>query len=173
MRISLLNRKVHYWLSLLVALPLLVIVVTGIMLQWKKHAHWLQPTEQKAGPGEPQLSLAQMVGIARTVPEAGIQSWEDITRIDVRPGKNLVKLVSRTRWEIQLDARSGAVLQSAYRRADLLEEIHDGSFFHHRAKLWLFFPAALGLLGLLATGVWLFIQPLLRRRAAAPPVTAA
>lgn len=166
MKLNLLNRKIHYWLSLFVALPLLVIVGTGIMLQWKKHAPWIQPAEQKAGPGEPQLSLARMVEIARTVPEAGIQSWSDIARVDIRPGRNLVKLVSRTRWEIQLDARTGAILQTAYRRSDLIEEIHDGSFFHDRAKLWVFFPAALGLLVLTLTGLWLFLQPYLRRRGA-------
>ena len=105
-----------------------------------------------------------MVEIARTVPAAGIQSWSDIARVDIRPGKNLVKLVSRTRWEIQLDARNGAILQTAYRRSDLIEEIHDGSFFHDRAKLWVFFPAALGLLVLTLTGLWLFLQPYLRRR---------
>lgn len=166
MKLNLLNRKIHYWLSLFVALPLLVIVGTGIMLQWKKNASWIQPTEHTGGPGEPHLSLARMVEIARTIPEAGIQSWSDIARVDIRPGKNLVKLVSRTRWEIQLDARNGAILQTAYRRSDLIEEIHDGSFFHDRAKLWVFFPAALGLLVLAFTGLWLFLQPYLRRRGA-------
>lgn len=169
MKFNLPNRKIHYWLSFFVALPLLVIVATGIMLQWKKNVNWIQPTEQAAGPGEPQLSLARMVEIARTVPAAGIQSWSDIARVDIRPGKNLVKLVSRTRWEIQLDARNGAILQTAYRRSDLIEEIHDGSFFHDRAKLWVFFPAALGLLVLTLTGIWLFLQPLLRRRGAGAP----
>jgi uncharacterized iron-regulated membrane protein len=169
MKLNLLNRKIHYWLSLFVALPLLVIVGTGIILQWKKHVPWIQPTEQKAGPGEPRLSLAQMIEIARTVPEAGIQSWSDLSRVDIRPGRNLVKLVSHTRWEIQLDARNGAILQAAYRRSDLIEEIHDGTFFHDRAKLWLFFPAALGLLALILTGLWLFLQPFLRRSAAGAP----
>jgi uncharacterized iron-regulated membrane protein len=169
MKLSLLNRKIHYWLSLVVALPVLVIVTTGIMLQWKKNSHWLQPSEQKAGAGEPGLSLAAMVEIARTVPEAGIQSWSDISRIDIRPGKNLVKVVSLTRWEIQLDARDGRVLQTAYRRSDLLEEIHDGSFFHDRVKLRLFFPAALGLLALWLTGLWMFLQPFFRPRPPAAP----
>ncbi len=164
MKLNLLNRKIHYWLSLFVALPLLVIVSTGIMLQWKKKVSWIQPAEHTAGPGEPQLSLVQMVEIARTVPEAGIRSWSDIARVDIRPGRNLVKLVSHTRWEIQLDARNGAILQTAYRRSDLIEEIHDGSFFHDRAKLWVFFPAALGLLVLALTGIWLFLQPFVRRR---------
>lgn len=169
MKFNLLNRKIHYWLSLFVALPLLVIVGTGIMLQWKKHVSWIQPTEHTAGPGEPQLSLVQMVEIARTIPEAGIQSWSDIARIDIRPGRNLVKLISRARWEIQLDARNGAILQTAYRRSDLIEEIHDGSFFHDRAKLWIFFPAALGLLVLALTGIWLFLQPFPRRHSIETP----
>jgi uncharacterized iron-regulated membrane protein len=36
MKFNALNRKVHYWGSLLVALPLGVVIVTGILLQFKK-----------------------------------------------------------------------------------------------------------------------------------------
>jgi uncharacterized iron-regulated membrane protein len=41
----------------------------------------------------------------------------------------------------------------------LIESIHDGSFFHDRAKLRLFLPAALVLVGLWMTGIYLFFLP--------------
>jgi hypothetical protein len=72
-----------------------------------------------------------------------------------------VKVYAKNHWEIQLDHRSGNVLQVAYRRSDIIETLHDGSFFHERAKLWIFLPSAIVLLVLWMTGIHLFAKPLL------------
>ena len=96
--------------------------------------------------------------------EAQIDSWDDIDRLDVRPDKGIVKVRARNRWEIQIDASSGEVCQVSYRRSDLIETIHDGSFFHPLAKLGIFLPAALVLFILWATGIYLFVLPYLSRR---------
>jgi len=61
------------------------------------------------------------------------------------------------------DTATGEVLQKAYRRSDLFENIHDGTFFHDTVKLALFFPVALVLLVLLITGVYIFFQPVIAR----------
>jgi hypothetical protein len=37
MRFNVLNRKVHYWATAFVALPVLVIICSGLILQMKKH----------------------------------------------------------------------------------------------------------------------------------------
>jgi uncharacterized iron-regulated membrane protein len=134
------NRKVHYWLALAVAVPALVIIASGVLLQVKKQVRWVQPAETRGTGGEPALTLDQVLAIARTVPEA------------------------RNRYEIQVDLASGAVLQVAYRRSDLIESIHDGSFFHPAAKLGVFLPAGIILFLMLASGVYLFLQPILARR---------
>jgi hypothetical protein len=65
---------------------------------------------------------------------------------------------------VQVDTNTGSVLQVAYRRSDLIESIHDGSFFHDQAKLWVFLPTAIIVLGLWVTGMYLFILPLAVRR---------
>ena len=44
---------------------------------------------------------------------AGVQ---DIDRLDVRPGKGMLKVRCKNSWEVQIDANSGKVLQVAYRR---------------------------------------------------------
>lgn len=158
------NRRVHYWLTFLVALPLPVIVASGILLQWKKQSAWIQPPEQRASQGTPTLSIPRILEICGKVPDAGIRTWDDVGRVDFRPGKNLVKVIGKNHWEIQMHAVEGRVLQSAYRRSDWIEEIHDGSFFHEHAKLWLFFPVSLGLLVLWLTGLWMFLRPLWKAR---------
>jgi uncharacterized iron-regulated membrane protein len=41
------NRKVHHWASFIVAVPLLVMIVSGLFLQMKKQWAYVQPPEQR------------------------------------------------------------------------------------------------------------------------------
>lgn len=115
----------------------------------------------------PTIGFSRVLEVVRGMPECDVSTWADVDRLDVRPDKGVIKVRCNNRWEVQLDAASGDVLQSAYRRSDLIESIHDGSWFHDKAKLWLFVPVALILLGLWGSGLYLFLLPYLvkRRRA--------
>ena len=66
---------------------------------------------------------------------------------------------AKSGWEVQVDTGTGKVLQTAYRRSDTIEMLHDGSWFHDRVKLYVFLPVAFVLLGLWITGVYLFVLP--------------
>lgn len=90
-------------------------------------------------------------------------TWDDIHRMNVRPDRGIIKVTARNRWEVQVGAARGTVLQVAYRRSDLIESIHDGSWFHDAAKLWIFLPSGALLLFLLITGIYLFFIPYLAR----------
>ncbi len=96
-------------------------------------------------------------------------------RLDVRPGRGVVKVRAKNRWEVQIDAVTGEVLQVAYRRSDFIESLHDGSFFGHFTKHWIFLPTAIILFVLWGTGIYLFLLPYLvkRRRARARATGAA
>lgn len=159
-----LNRKVHRWGAIVVALPFLVVLVTGVLLQLKKQLPWVQPAEARGASATPALSAAQILATVQRVPEAKAQSWADIDRVDMRPAKGLIKVITTSRWEVQLDAATGAVLHSAFRRSDLLESLHDGSWFHPAAKLWVFLPVGVVVLVLWGTGLYLFAVPILARR---------
>ena len=159
------NRKLHRWGAALVALPFLVVIATGLLLQVKKQVTWVQPKEHKGSGVEPRIGFDVLLAAARAVPQANVRGWEDIDRIDVRPGKGLVKVVTLSRWEVQLDIQTGAVLQTAYRRSDLIESLHDGSWFHAGVKLWIFLPTAVIVLGLWVTGIYLWLLPYRARRA--------
>ena len=76
----------------------------------------------------------------------------------------MLKIRSLNQWEIQIDAATAEILQVAYRRSDLIETIHDGSFFHDNIKLWIFFPTAIILFTMWLTGSYLFVLPVLARR---------
>lgn len=161
------NRKLHRWGAIAVALPFLVVICTGLLLQLKKQLSWVQPGEQKGTVGAPLVSMEMIMASARSVPEAAISEWEHVDRLDVRPSKGLIKVIGNSRWEIQLDAASGEVLQTAYRRSDLMESLHDGSWFHPNMKLWVFLPSGIIVLSLWVTGIYLFLLPIRSRRAKA------
>lgn len=159
MKWSKFNRVTHRWGSIIVLIPTAVILFSGVILQLKKESAWIQPATKRGDAMGASLSFDRILAAAREVPEAEISDWDDIDRLDVRPNKGMLKIRGNNRWEIQLDANSGDVLQVAYRRSDLIESIHDGSFFHDRVKLWVFLPAALVLGMLWLTGIYLFFLP--------------
>jgi uncharacterized iron-regulated membrane protein len=162
---NVLNRKVHYWASFVVAVPVLVIVATGVLLQSKKHWSWVQPAEQQGAGSTPVVSLAQILDSIRQVPELGVTGWDDVNRMDLRPAKGIVKVWLNSGWEAQVDLQTAEVLQVAYRRSELIESIHDGSFFGGDwTKMGLFLPAGLTLLMLWLGGMWMWWVPFRARR---------
>lgn len=152
-------RQWHRWGAILIALPFLLVIVTGILLQLKKDWSWVQPPTHKGTGKTPSITLEGLLNAARSCPECEVKEWKDIARIDVQPGKGIAKVQARNNWEVQVDLQTGAVLQLAFRRSDIIESFHDGSWFHDNAKLWIFLPTAFVVLGLWMTGIYLFFLP--------------
>lgn len=93
-------------------------------------------------------------------PGQATTTWSSVERIDIRPRKGLAKVLLEDKTEIQVDLGTGQVLARAYRRSDLIEALHDGSFFAgDGSKLGVFLPAGLALLVLWISGIWLFVLP--------------
>lgn len=156
-------RKAHRWGSILIAVPFLVVIVSGILLQLKKEIPWVQPPTQRGQSKTPSITFETILAAARSQPEAGVSEWSDVDRIDIQPNRGLAKLQTKSSWEIQIDLKTGEVLQTAYRRSDLIESLHDGSWFHDTAKLWVFLPSAVVVLGLWFSGMYLFFLPIVVR----------
>lgn len=171
MTASVLVRKLHYWASVVIALPASVVIGSGLLLQMKKHWGWVQPHEVRGTGTVPRIALDSLLGTVKSVAALAVDDWDDVNRIDVRPGRGVAKVWLHSGWEAQVDLTTGAVLQSAYRRSDLIESIHDGSFFGgNLTKLGLFLPTGIILFFMWASGIWLFLIPILakRRRRARP-----
>lgn len=163
MSLSRTNRWIHHWATLIVAVPVMIMITTGVLLLLKKDIEWIQPASERGRGQVPVVSFETVLKAVQAVPQARISGWEDVDRLDVRPSKGIVKVRAENRWEIQLDAATAQVLKVAYRRSDLIESIHDGSFFHEHAKLWVFLPAAIVLAVMWVTGLYLFALPHLAR----------
>ncbi|KZX02025.1 membrane protein [Pseudoalteromonas luteoviolacea] len=153
------NRNIHKWASIVIALPLLVILVTGILLLVKKEFDFIQPPSAKGQTSQPIITFEQILAVAQSVESAKISSWDDINRLDVRPAKGIIKVRSHNSIEIQIDSHTGQVLQVAKRNYEFIESLHDGTFFEKNANLWLMLPVSFILLFMIVTGFVMFVQP--------------
>ena len=162
------SRKLHRWGAVATVAPLLLVTLTGLLLQVKKQSDWVQPPTARGASDIPGIAfddiLAAAVRATADEPRVAIEAWDDIDRLDVRIDKGVVKVRGKSRWEVQVDTATGEVLQVAYRRSDLIESLHDGSFFGDWAKLWVFLPNGLVLFGLIGTGAYLWVLPKLAKR---------
>jgi hypothetical protein len=164
MKLSKISRVWHRWGAIIALLPISIIIVSGIVLQLKKVSPYIQPPTHRGAGTELAIGFDRILEVARTVPEAEIESWEDVDRLDVRPSKGVVKVRCKNGYEVQIDTETAEILQVAVRRSDLIESIHDGSYFNEHFKLWVFLPAGIVLATLLITGLHLFLLPYIARR---------
>ena len=149
-------RKVHYWGAFIVSLPVIIIIISGILLQLKKDVSWIQPkTKVGSESNLPSVTFDQILEAAKKSNNAQINSWSDIDRLDVRIDKGIVKVKTKNNWEIQIDTDNAKILSEAYRRSDIIENFHDGSWFNDKVKKWIFLPSGIILLVLWLTGVYL------------------
>lgn len=157
-------RKLHRWGSLLIALPFLIVLFSGLFLQVKKEFDWIQPPTQTGSAVGASLPFDEILAIAQSISELEVNNWTHIDRLDVRPDKGIVKIRGINGWEAQVDAHTGALLSLDLRRSDIIEAIHDGSWFHNSAKHWIFLPSALVVFLLWITGIYLFFLPYFAKR---------
>lgn len=166
MRTPILLRKIHYWGSFSIALPLIIMIGAGVLLMVKKEFDWIQPPSQKGIERQlvPMASMQDLFDAALTVEVAEFTRWDELQRADLKPGKGIIKFVSKTNWEVQVDTHTAEVLFVAQRRSDVIESIHDGSFFADWVKLWVFLPAGVGLFVLWISGIYLFTAAEVKKR---------
>ncbi|MBO6513263.1 MAG: PepSY domain-containing protein [Phycisphaerales bacterium] len=157
------NRLLHRWATVFVVLPVLVMLLTGLLLQFKKQSSWIQPPTQRGVGDVPTIGFEEILRVAQDVDEAGIENWSDVSRLDVRPDKGVVKVRSISSWEVQIDLQTGDVLSSSIRRSDFIESLHDGSFFGEWVKMGIFLPAGVLMILMWVTGVYLFALPYISR----------
>jgi uncharacterized iron-regulated membrane protein len=165
----------HKWTGIVLGLVVLNLAATGFLLLIKKDHAWIQPPTRKGAEGGVAEFIANQrlfeVVFAQGNPD--FASLDDIERVDFRPGKRVFKVHSEHHYaEMQVDAVTGTVLSVAKRNSDLIESIHDGSFYGVAVHDWLMPVTACALAFLVASGLYVWLQPKLkraRRRRAVPP----
>lgn len=161
MKPQVLLRKIHHWGSLFIMVQMGLMIGAGLLLMLKKEINWIQPPTETgiARDAVPALGMDMLFNIATDIPELDVKSWSQLARVDVKPSKGVVKFVAENNWEAQLDTHTGTILAVKFRRSDIIESLHDGSYFADWVKLYVFFPSGIILLALWGTGIYLFVLP--------------
>lgn len=164
-------RKIHRLTGALLFVFFFVVAVTGIFLGWKKHSGGLILPKSYKGTStdlktwQPLDKLSDMAAqILSDSVDANLST--ELNRIDVRKSKGMLKFTyTEHHWEIQLDGRTGDLLNIGKRHSDWIENVHDGSIVDNflGTKGWfkLFYTTLMGLALLLftITGFWLWYGP--------------
>lgn len=158
----------HLWLGVIFTAALLIIAVTGVLLNHKR-ALGLMPdvSHEPSAPFATALPLDSLGAIARATgapPSQLSRAQREIDRMDVRPRDGIVKVRLRDNasTEVTIDIVSGRVLHVGRRGDVFLEKLHSGEAFGDGWVL-LSDAAAIALVITLLTGYWLWLAPKLRR----------
>jgi uncharacterized iron-regulated membrane protein len=165
-------RKVHRTTGAVLFIFFFVISITGLLLGWKKNSGGLLLADSKKGSTTDvrqfmAVGLLQEKAFFYLKKEVGNEVSLELNRIDMRPDKGMVKFVfEEGYWGVQLDAATGELLQVERRRADFVENIHDGSYLDAyfetgNGVFKLVYTSIMGLALLIftITGFWLWYGP--------------
>lgn len=155
----------HLWIGVLFTVVLLVISVTGILLNHKRGLGLMPEVDNvPIGAFSTSLPLGELGARALSAGGDSRSPEEGIDRMDVRPRDGLVKVRLRdpSSTEITLNLADGRVLHVGARGDVFLEKLHSGEIFGSRGVL-LSDAGAIALTLLLITGYWLWLRPRWRR----------
>ena len=154
----------HLWVGVLFTVVLLVVSVTGILLNHKR-ALGLMPdvSHEPSAPLASALPIAELADRARAA--ASLAADVAVDRMDVRPDNGYVKVrFDDPQWtEVTVDLASGAALHVGERGDVFMEQLHSGELLGGNWVL-LTDAAAVALVLLLISGYWLWLAPRWRRR---------
>lgn len=140
-------RRWHRRVSILIALPLAVIIVTGMALQLRNQFESIQPkTVPTANTGAPLISLETALS----------KVTGTVDQVIYRPEKNALAVRLKDGMEVQLHPQTGEVLKRAPRRTNFLIDLHQGSFLGPWSQFGVFILTGQGLLFLLISGLLIY-----------------
>jgi uncharacterized iron-regulated membrane protein len=150
----------HLWLGVVATGILLLISITGVLLNHKR-ALGLMPDvrHQASGAFDDALPLASLAAAAARAVSAEVAAG-GVDRMDVRPSDGLIKVRfgDGRVTEVTLDIATGDVLHVGERNDVFLEKLHSGEIF---GDPWILLSdaGALLLVVVLASGYWLWLYP--------------
>lgn len=173
--------KYHYWVALVVMVPWLVVVSSGLILQLRHEIPGVMPHYAQGSGSVPVLQYQEVLDIAKTIPELRVEGWSDVWRVYARPGEGIMEIRTKVGYGAQIDAATGDVLDVYARSADFWEDVHEGIFGRHQLygekvfgdnkinlSMWVFLPVNIIALFLWFTGVVVALRSTVKKPVAVP-----
>ncbi|MFB9861728.1 PepSY domain-containing protein [Rufibacter immobilis] len=165
-------RKIHRLTGAFLFVFFFVLSVTGLLLGWKKHTGGIILAKTHAGTStnlKDWLPVERLTANAFQVVKDSLGQDVSLTldRIDMRPDKGTVKFLFVEKYlGVQLDGATGQLLHLETRRADFIENLHDGTILDRifgidSGALKVIYSTVMGvaLLIFTVTGFWLWYGP--------------
>ena len=150
----------HLWLGVIATALLLIISITGILLNHKRGLGLMPDVPHSAtAPFDDALPLADLADRAAAAVSAEVAA-AGIDRMDVRPDDGIVKVRfdDDRVIEVTVDIHDGSILHVGERNDVFLEKLHSGEIF---GDLWVLLSdaGAVLLVIVLVSGLWLWLYP--------------
>jgi len=150
-------RLIHKWGAVVITVPVIIVILSGIFLQVRKPLNFIQPNSTYGvAKYQPTANLHAILESVKAIPEMKVSGWEDIKVMDLRPKRGIVKVRNFDEFEVQVDAKTAEVLRTGQRLNDFVVHFHDGSRWNVRLEVFL--PVALILLFMTVSGIFLTVQ---------------
>ena len=160
-------RVLHRICGLIGAVFLIVISITGFLLALKGQVSAIKvPTQKgtKVATSQDIIHPAKVLEVVFGLGIAELAEASHIDRLELHLSKNVYKVTSKEGYhEVQVDVASGKVLSIGTRNDQLLEDIHDLSYFNPAFRIWLLPVVATLLFALGTTGLTIYFTPIVRR----------
>jgi uncharacterized iron-regulated membrane protein len=160
-------RTLHKITGVAGSLFLILIALTGFFLALKRIIPGIRPATLKGSVTavEQAVHPTSAVEAAVSMGLSGLSSASDVDRFEIHMDKGVYKVIAKTNFhEVQVDMGTGKVLGVGTRNDQLIENIHDLSFIDPSLRETLLPVVALALFTLGASGLAIYIVPILRRR---------
>jgi len=144
-------RKYHRLISIIIVLPFMIMILSGLLLMVRSKVEVIQPASVKVE----KFGDKSLLDFSTIVMKSGVNENE-IDQIIFRPEKFQLTLRLKNHEEIHLHPQTGEVLKRAKRWTGFLIDLHQGSFFGELGQFGIFLPAGLGVLFLMISGLILF-----------------
>jgi uncharacterized iron-regulated membrane protein len=146
-------RKLHGKIALIIFLPLIIIALSGVILQLRDQFEYIQPSLVK-------------YELIKDLPGLTLKQIEDrfpgLDQIIYKPQKQSLLIRYKDGYEKQIHPQTGEVLKEAMRRTNVLIEIHQGSWMGKFGQYFIHFISGLALCFLIMSG--LYIYPFKRKK---------
>jgi hypothetical protein len=164
-RIFATGRVWHRRAALVISLPLLITIITGLLLIARGDFEWVQPKTRTGSVAlsSPLFTHEALLTKLKALPEAEVKSWKDVGSVIFNPGKGVYQVRLKNDFEFQFDASNGDLLHHQFRLSGVLQKFHEGDFFHPVVRKAVFLPSGLILLSLWLSGLYLFFFPKLQK----------
>lgn len=142
-------RNLHAYVGLAATVPLLLIALSGLVLQLRNQFEAIQPATVRSSLEEGRALLPMEKVLSMFSPG-------EVEQVIFRPGKANYSLRLKNGHELQLHPQTGEILKDLPRRSGWLIELHQGSWLGPVGQYGIHFGAGLALLFLLLSGIKIF-----------------